>query len=255
MVDYYLPDEFHGKIVLVTGGSRGIGREIVLAFAALGSRVFFAYRSNHEAAENVCALGKSRNGEVTALQTDVSFSETAQKLIEAVIREHGRIDILVNNAGEFQEKPVVEITDGEWETALRINLNSTFFCSRAALPAMIASQQGTIINIASIAGKRGSMNHAAYAAAKGAILAFSRSLAMEVIEHKIRVNAVCPGRVNTDLLAPYGKSDLNRWLDDTPIRRLGSPCEIAHVVVFLASQRASYIVGETIDVDGGVLMD
>jgi 3-oxoacyl-[acyl-carrier protein] reductase len=250
------PDEFVGKVALVTGGSRGIGKAIALAFAARGAAVAICYRSSAEASAAVCAEAAAQGWRVTAHRADVGWKEQAQGLVEAVLREHGRIDVLVNNAGVFPRTPVVEITDEEWEETLRSNLYSTFYCSRAVLPHMMARGSGIIVNMGSIAGKRGSRWHGAYAAAKGGVFAFTRSLAKEAIASGVRVNAVCPGRVETDIFGEQlDEKERARFLAEAPIGRLSAPEEVASAVLFLASSASSYVVGETLDVDGGLVMD
>ncbi|MCU0501971.1 MAG: SDR family oxidoreductase [Anaerolineae bacterium] len=249
-------DEFAGKVALVTGGSRGIGRAIVLAFAELGCHVTFCYRADRVAAEAVCEEGRKNGGSVRAVQADVGQSDQAAALVAGVLAQHGRLDILVNNAGEFPRRPFVEISDAEWERVLRANLYSAFYCARAALPAMMEARQGAIINMASISGRRGSAFHAHYATAKGGLLALTRSLAKEAIPHGIRVNAVSPGRIDTDMMVVgYNPHEAERLLRDVPIGRMGTPAEVAEVVLFLASAASRYLVGETIEVNGGLLMD
>jgi 3-oxoacyl-[acyl-carrier protein] reductase len=249
-------DEFVGKAVLVTGGSRGIGRAIVLAFAGLGSHVTFCYRSDAAAAAAVVREAEARGGSATAVQADVGFSDQANALVANVVERHGRLDILVNNAGVFPRRPFVEISDAEWEGVLRTNLFSAFYCSRAALPAMIAAGRGAIINMASISGRRGSAFHVHYATAKGGLLALTRSLAKEAIAHGIRVNAVAPGRIDTDMMVVgYNPDETGRLLRDVPAGRFGTPEEVAETVIFLASDASSYLVGETIEINGGLLMD
>jgi 3-oxoacyl-[acyl-carrier protein] reductase len=245
-----------GSVGLVTGGSRGIGRAVTLALAAAGCRVVFCYRRERKAADAVCAEAAAAGGEAVAHQADVSDRSAVATMVAHVLASYGRIDLLVNNAGIFPRTPVVKISDEEWEQVLRTNLTAAFYCCRAVLPPMIAARSGTIINIASIAGQRGSAYHAHYAAAKGGLIAFTRSLAREVIEYNIRVNAVAPGRIETDLLAAGATADeRTRWQADTPIRRLGRADEVAAAVLFLASPASSYIVGETLSVNGGLLMD
>lgn len=252
----FLPDEFTGKVVLVTGGSRGIGRAIVLAFAELGCRVTFCYRADHAAADAVCTAARHAGGSASAVQADVGLSAQAAALVSGVLDQYGRLDVLVNNAGVFPRRPFAEISDAEWEEVLRINLYSAFYCSRAALPAMAAAGQGAIINMASISGRRGSAFHAHYAAAKGGLLALTRSLAKEAIPHGIRVNAVSPGRIDTDMMVVgYRSEEASRLLRDVPIGRFGTPEEVAQAVLFLASDASSYLVGETIEINGGLLMD
>lgn len=245
---------FAGKQVLVTGGSRGIGRAVSLAFARSGARVAFCYRSDHAAAAEVQQMGAGL--QIEAYQADVADPAAAAALVAQVEERQGKVDVLVNNAGVFPAAWVVEMTDADWDTVVRANLFSVFYCSRAVLPGMIAAGGGAIVNIASIAGQRGSARHAHYAAAKGGVLAFTRSLAREVIGHNIRVNAVSPGRIVTELLlAQQNPQEQARWMADTPAQRLGVPEEVAEAVLFLASPASSYIVGETIAVNGGLLME
>ena len=247
---------FSGQVALITGGSRGIGRAITLAFARLGATAIFCYQRDHAAATAVSQAAADHGWTVEAFCTDVSQRPAVDTLIAAVVTKHGRIDILVNNAGRFPQTPVLAMSDEEWDSVLRTNLYAAFYCARAVLPAMIAAQAGVIINMASIAGQRGSANHAHYAAAKGGLLAFTRSLAREVIQYNIRVNAVAPGRIQTDMLLDHAdESELKRWQADTPIRRLGTPEEVAAAVLFLASPASTYLVGETLAVNGGLLME
>lgn len=249
-------NEFAGQVILVSGGSRGIGRAVTLAFAELGGLVTFCYRSDEEAARETSREAAARGWHAEPFQADVGRRDEVDALVGQVVNRHGKIDVLVNNAGQFIRRPVLEMSDDEWDGVIQSNLYSVFYCSRAVLPAMIKARQGVIINMASMAGKRGSANHAHYAAAKGGVLAFTRSLAREVIQHNIRVNAVSPGRISTDMLLRYATdSERQRWQNDTPIRRMGTAEEIAAAVVFLASSASTYIVGETLEVNGGLLMD
>ena len=245
---------FAGKQVLVTGGSRGIGRAVSLAFARSGARVAFCYQSDPVAAAEVQQIGEGL--QIEAYQADVADPAAAAALVAQVEERQGKVDVLVNNAGVFPAAWVVEMTDADWDKVVRVNLFSVFYCSRAVLPGMIAAGGGAIVNIASIAGQRGSARHAHYAAAKGGVLAFTRSLAREVIGHNSRVNAVSPGRIVTDLLlAQQNSQEQARWMADTPAQRLGMPEEVAEAVLFLASPASSYIVGETLAVNGGLLME
>lgn len=247
---------FNGQVALVTGGSRGIGRAITLALAQAGCQVVACYRSDHAAAAALCQEATAQGWPVAALCADVSDRSAVEQLIAAILKQYGRLDILVNNAGHFPRTAVLDMSDEAWDNVLRTNLYSAFYCTRAVLPTMIATKTGVIINIASIAGQRGSAYHAHYAAAKGGLLAFTRSLAREVIQYNIRVNAVSPGRIETEMmLAEASASERDRWQNDTPIRRLGMPEEVAAAVVFLASPASTYIVGETLAVNGGLLME
>ncbi len=245
--------DFAGKHVLVTGGARGIGRAIVLAFAHNGAEVIFCYRRDHVAAEATVQAAAVLGGRVTGVQADATDPDAMATL---VAQAGGRIDVLVNNVGSFPAKKVIDMTPAEWDEVVRTNLYSVFYGCQAVLPGMIAAGGGAIVNIASIAGQRGSARHAHYAAAKGGVLAFTRSLAREVIEHNIRVNAVSPGRIATDLLVNDETAhEFGRWMADTPARRLGAPEEVADAVLFLSAPVSSYIVGETIAVNGGLLME
>lgn len=247
---------FTGKCVLVTGGSRGIGRAVVLAFARAGADVAFCYRRDTAAAEAVSVAAQEFAGQVAGYQADVGDAAAVNALVAQIEAAHGVVDVLVNNAGAFPATKVIDMTPAEWDEVVRTNLYGVFYCCQAVLPGMIGAGGGAIVNIASIAGQRGSARHAHYAAAKGGVLAFTRSLAREVIEHNIRVNAVSPGRILTDLLldAQTGE-EYARWMADTPARRLGTPEEVADAVLYLASPASSYVVGATLAVNGGLLME
>lgn len=248
--------DFTGQVALVTGGSRGIGRAIVLALAQLGCQVYFCYQSNQVAAEVVCQEAHAQGWSVTAVQADVTDRRAVDQLIATILTARGRLDILVNNAGKFPQHAVIEISDEEWDEVVRTNLYSVFYCARAVLPNMLAAKAGVIINIVSVAGQRGSAYHAHYAAAKAGVIAFTRSLAKEVAAQGIRVNAVAPGRIQTELLLNHAdEREYTRWMNDTPAKRLGTPEEVADAVLFLASLASSYIIGETLAVNGGLLMD
>jgi NAD(P)-dependent dehydrogenase (short-subunit alcohol dehydrogenase family) len=226
-----------------------------LAFARAGATVVFCYRSDHAAAQAVCDEATPLSGSVQATQCDVTDSSAVQQMVGAVLRSRGRLDVLVNNVGSFPEKAFVEISDAEWSEALAVNLSSVFFCCRAVLPAMMAAGGGVIVNIASVAGQRGSARHAHYAAAKGGVLALTRSLAREFAAYNIRVNAIAPGRIATDLLLEHATpEEQTRWQSDTPARRLGSPAEVAAAVLFLADPANGYMMGETLSINGGMYM-
>lgn len=244
-----------GQVVLITGGSRGIGRATALGFARLGCAVNFCYRSDHAAAAELVALAAAEGHAVKAWQADVGDRQAVDRLVAQIDAGQGPPTVLVNNAGFFPARPLVEISDEEWDDVLRTNLSSVFYCCRAVVPGMLRVGGGVIVNIASIAGQRGSALRSHYAAAKGGVLAFTRSLARELIQQNVRVNAVSPGRIATDMLHDAPPSEFARWMADTPARRLGSAEEVASAVIFLASPASAYIVGETIAVNGGLFMD
>ena len=245
-----------GATALVTGGSRGIGRAIVLALAAAGAQVDFCYRRDQTAAAAVVDAVADQGGTARASRVDVTERAAVDAWVAAAHARTGRIDVLVNNAGHFPARAVVDMDDGEWNDVVRTNLYSVFYTCRAVTPHMLAAGQGSIVNLASVAGQRGSALHAHYAAAKGGVLAFTRSLAREVAAQNVRVNAVAPGRIATDLLLEGADAaEHARWRADTPARRLGTPEEVAAAVVFLAGPGATYITGATLSVNGGLLMD
>jgi 3-oxoacyl-[acyl-carrier protein] reductase len=253
--DPVAPYDFSGQIVLVTGGTRGIGRAVTLAFARYGATVIACYQRAVAAAHQVEAEGAAWPGQIRTVQVDIGESAAVERLVATVAAEHGPVTILVNNAGIFPRNAVTAIDDDEWARVLQTNLTGAFYCARAVLPAMIAAKAGVIVNIASIAGQRGSAYHAHYAAAKGGLLAFSRSLAREVAPDNVRVNAIAPGRIETDmLLAQAAGGEQERWLRETPLHRLGTADEIAAAVLFLASPAGAYVIGETLAVNGGIFM-
>ena len=244
------PDSLRDKVVVVTGGARGIGRAVVLAFAARGARVAFCYRSDASAAQEVAAAAPDW---IRAEQADVGDPAALRAFIAGVQAREGRIDVLVNNAGAMPHKPFLEMSDADWDDCLRVNLAAVFWACRAVLPGMVERHDGVIVNLASIAGQRGSAYHAHYAAAKGGVLALTRSLAREFAAYNVRVNAVAPGRIATDLLLEHAApGEQERWMADTPAKRLGTAEEIAAAVLFLAEPAAAYVQGATLAVNGGM---
>jgi len=243
-----------GKIALVTGGSRGIGRAIALALAEQGAAVAVHYRGQADAAQDVVETILNNSGRAVALQADLAQADAPDKLVRRVIDQLGQPDILINNAGEFTDSAVADMSDAIWAQTISLNLTAAFACSRACLPAMKARKWGRIISLTSQAAFVGSTNHAHYAAAKAGLAGFSYSLAKEVGAEGITVNLVAPGRIVTDMLANHIPSREAEWLKQTPLRRLGQPEEVAGAVVFLASNAAAYITGATIHVNGGVYM-
>lgn len=243
--------EFDGQVALVTGASRGIGRAIALRLAAGGAAVGVASRGG-SATQDVADEISARDGEALALATDVSNAAQVQAMVEALLDSFGRIDILVNNAGIFDRVPFEEMTEAQWQQMLDVHLTGTFLCSRAVIGPMLARGSGCIVNIASTSGLTGGTSGAHYAAAKGGIVAFTRALGQELAGAGIRVNAVAPSKIETDMLQGADSPQAHRELiEKIPIGRTGRPEEIAEVVAFLASDAASYVVGEVIVASGG----
>ncbi len=243
-----------GRVALVTGGSRGIGRAIALALAEQGAAVAVHYRSQEVQAQMVVDTILEKSGRAVALQADLAQADAPDLLVRQVCDHLGQPDILINNAGEFTDSLVAEMTDELWSQTLALNLTAAFACTRACLPLMKSRAWGRIISLSSQAAFVGSSKHAHYAAAKAGLAGFSYSLAKEVGVDGITVNMVAPGRIVTDMLADHIPSREAEWVQQTPLRRLGEPEEVAGAVVFLASNAASYITGATIHVNGGVFM-
>jgi 3-oxoacyl-[acyl-carrier protein] reductase len=239
------------QIALVTGGSRGIGRGIVRALAREGARVAFVYRGSREAAD---ALVAEIGSTCQAIQADVAQPDAAQKVVDKVIADWGRIDILVNNAGVIRDGLFVRMEPGDWQLVLDTNLGGTFaFCRAVAAQMALKQRAGRIINISSVAAEYVNSGQCNYAASKGAINALTRALAVELGSRNVTVNAVAPGFVETDMTeAVRNKAGDFIQKKLIPVRRLGKPEDIAAAVVFLASPGASYITGQVITVDGGL---
>jgi 3-oxoacyl-[acyl-carrier protein] reductase len=240
------------QVALVTGGSRGIGKAIVLALAAEGAKVAFVYRGNQEAAESLVHDVKQGGGSCRAHQADVADMDAASRVVETVQQDGGRIDILVNNAGVIQDDLFIRLEPEGWKRVLETNLGGTYnFCRAVAYP-MMRQRRGRIINISSIAAEHVNPGQTNYAASKGAINAFTRALAVELASRNVTVNAVAPGFIETDMSEAIRNKGGDLIKKMIPMRRLGQPADIARVVVFLAGPDSDYITGQIITVDGGL---
>jgi len=244
-----------GKVVVVSGGSRGIGRAVSLLSGGLGARVVVNYRSDEAAAQETVAAVAAQGAPALAVRADLALPEEADKLIAEAVTAFGRVDVLVANHGIWKRASLPDMTVDEWRETMAINLDGTWALCRAAARRMIPRRSGSIIAIASTAGQRGEPHYSHYAASKGALLAFVKSLAAELAPHGIRVNAVAPGWVLTDmsraaLEGPEGRAAAGK----IPLGRAGRPEEIAGPVAFLASDLASYVYGEVLCVNGGAVM-
>ena len=240
-----------GTVAIVTGGSRGIGRAIVETLTAAGADVVFTYRARAEAAAEVVQAGERVRGEAV----DVREYEACAALVERVVDRAGRIDVLVNNAGVIRDQPLTALSDDDVRTVLETNVTGTFNMSRAVAPYMVSQRRGKIINISSVAGEKGGRGQTNYAASKGAINAFTRSLAVELAPRGITVNAVAPGVIDTemsrDVLDRAREAVLSRIL----LRRVGRPEDVAYAVWYLSSRFADYVTGQVLAVDGGFKME
>ena len=244
-----------GKVVIVTGGSRGIGRAVVELFSAEGADVTFLFRENTAAAAEVVAAGRAAGRQIAAEQVDVRDPQGCAAAVERVAERGGRIDILVNNAGLVRDNLLGLLEDDDLRAVLDTNIGGLFNLTRAVVPHMIARRTGKIINVSSAAGEKGGRGQTNYAASKGAINAFTRALAVELAPRRITVNAVAPGVIETDLSQAIrdraGEEVKSRIL----LRRFGAPIDVAYAIWFLASRYADYITGEVLHVDGGFKME
>ena len=240
-------------VAIVTGGSTGIGRAIAVDLAANGAKVVVNFNHSAEAANDVVETITQKGGTAIAVQADVSSLNSAADLIKFTLDSFGQIDILVNNAGTTRDTLLLSMKESQWDDVLNTNLKSVFNCSKAAVRPMIRRKKGgRIINISSVSGIIGQPGQANYAASKAGIIGFSKSLAKELGSRAITVNVVAPGFVLTNLTANLPDELVNQSMDFIPLGRWGDPQEIANVVTFLASSKASYITGAVIQVDGGI---
>ena len=242
-----------GKVALVTGASRGIGRAIALRLAADGARVGGNYQRNAAAAQETLAAINAGGGEAQLLPADIADRTAVDGMVTGLVKSWGRLDILVNNAGITRDTLLLRMGEDDWDAVLDTNLRGAYLCAKAAVRPMLRSG-GRIINISSVVGQTGNAGQANYAAAKAGLIGFTVALAREVASRNITVNAVAPGYISTDMTAQIRPEYTDRLLQMIPLARLGQPEEVADLVAFLASDRAAYITGQTIRVDGGMVM-
>ena len=238
------------KIAIVTGAGQGIGQAIARKLAAEGATVVVTDLDEASAKGTADALPGA-----VAIRADVSDRQAVQAMVERVVRQFGRVDVLVNNAGWDKASPFVDSDPADWDRAIAINLYGVLNTCKAVLPLMAAHGGGAVVNLGSDAGRVGSSGEAVYSAAKGGVIAFTKSLAREMARHQVRVNCVCPGPTDTALFASFAGQKLREALTKAiPFRRLGQPADVANVVAFLASDEASFVTGQTVSVSGGLTM-
>jgi 3-oxoacyl-[acyl-carrier protein] reductase len=242
-----------GRVALVTGASRGIGRAIALKLARHGAAVIVNYRGSHQSAQEVVREIEAFGGEAVALGADVSNGEEVKKMIAEIKERFGRLDILVNNAGINEDSLLLRMKSENWEKVINTNLTGTFNCTREALKLILKSDSGSIRNISSVVGQIGNAGQCNYAAAKAGIIGFTRSLAREMAGRNVRVNAVAPGFIDTDMTAKLSQEVREKLLAQIPMGKLGSPEDVANAVLFLSQPSSGYITGQTINVDGGMV--
>ena len=243
-----------GKVAIVTGGSRGLGRGIAIELGRRGAKVVVNYNASADAAHAVVQLIKEAGSDALAVQSDVSQYDAAQSLVKTAAQFGGGLDILVNNAGTTRDMLLALMPESDWDLVIATNLKSAYNCSKAALRPMMRQTYGRIVNIASVAGLAGNPGQTNYSASKAGLIGFTKSLAREIGGRNITVNAVAPGFVPTDLTSSLPKNLLDEAIKMTPLGRLGTVEDVAYAVAFLVSEDAAFITGQVLSVDGGLAM-
>ncbi len=243
-----------GKVALVTGAGRGIGRATALKLGEAGAKVAVNYNSSEAAAQEVVEAITGAGGEAIAIKADVSKADEVDAMVSGLVKDWGKIDILVNNAGITRDNLMMRMSQAEWDAVMDTNLRSAYFCTRAVLRPMLRNRWGRIISIASVVGLTGNAGQANYAAAKAGIIGFTKSIAREVGGRNITANAIAPGFIETDITASLPDTLKAEMLKTIPAERYGQPNDVANTIVFLASDMASYVNGQVVNVDGGMVM-
>lgn len=247
-------NRFERKTAIVTGASRGIGREIALQLAKEGARVAVNYSGSKDKAEEVVALIEQAGGEAFAIQADVSKQDSVKEMIDTTIATFGSIDILVNNAGITRDNLLMRMKEDEWDDVIDINLKGVFLCTKGVTRQMMRQRAGKIVNVASIVGVSGNPGQANYVAAKAGVIGLTKTTAKELASRNINVNAVAPGFITTEMTDALNDDIKEQMLTNIPLGKLGSAEQVAKTVLFLLTEDASYITGQTIHVDGGMVM-
>ncbi|EJF11421.1 MULTISPECIES: 3-oxoacyl-[acyl-carrier-protein] reductase [Pontibacter] len=242
-----------GKVALVTGASKGIGRAIAEKLVEMGAQVAFTYLSSVEKGQALEQELTANGGKAKGFRSDASDMAQAEKLIEDVVAEFGKIDILVNNAGITRDGLLMRMTEEQWDAVINTNLKSVFALTKGATKHMMRAKSGSIINITSVVGIKGNAGQANYSASKAGIIGFTKSVALELGSRNIRCNAVAPGFIETEMTGELDQKVVDEWRKAIPLKRGGSPEDVANAVAFLASDQSSYISGQVLQVDGGML--
>jgi 3-oxoacyl-[acyl-carrier protein] reductase len=242
-----------GKVAIITGASRGIGKAIAQTFVEMGATVCFTYMSSDEKAKALENELTANGGTARGFKSDAGDFEAAQKLSEEVVKEFGSIDILVNNAGITRDNLLMRMSEEQWDEIMAVNLKSVFNLTKAVLRPMLKARKGSIINMSSVVGVKGNAGQANYAASKAGILGFTKSVALELGSRNIRCNAIAPGFIETEMTGALDEKTVQEWRDAIPLKRGGTPEDVANLCLFLASDMSAYITGQTINVDGGML--
>lgn len=243
-----------GKIAIITGASRGIGKAIAETFIAQGATVAFTYLSSDEKAKALEAELSANGGRAKGFKSNAADFNSAQELADAVVAEFGTIDILVNNAGITKDNLLMRMSEEQWDEVMNTNLKSAFNLTKAVLKPMLKAKKGSIINMSSVVGVSGNAGQANYAASKAGMIGFTKSVAQELGSRNIRCNAIAPGFIETEMTAALDEAVVQGWRDGIPLKRGGKPEDVANTTVFLASDLSAYVTGQTINVCGGMLM-
>ena len=242
-----------GKVAIVTGASRGIGKAIAKEFVNQGATVAFTYRSSSEAASILEQELSAGGGVVRGFQSDAASMTDAESLVGKVLEAFGAVDIIINNAGITDDTLLMRMTEDQWDRVISVNLKSCFNLTKAAMRTMLKARSGSIVNISSVVGVQGNAGQANYAASKAGILGLTKSVALELGSRNIRCNAIAPGFIETEMTAKLDADTVQGWRNAIPLKRGGTPEDVAHLCVFLASDMSAYITGQTINVDGGMI--
>ncbi|MDA9908267.1 3-oxoacyl-[acyl-carrier-protein] reductase [Flavobacteriaceae bacterium] len=242
-----------GKTAIITGGSRGIGKAIVEIFVKQGANVAFTYSSSSDAAIAIENKLSTKNVKVKSYKSDASNFEEAQLLAASVLEEFGTIDILINNAGITKDNLLMRMSEEDFDRVIQVNLKSVFNMTKAVQRTMLKQRKGSIINMSSVIGVKGNAGQSNYAASKAGIIGFTKSMAIELGSRNIRSNAIAPGFIVTEMTEELGEETIKQYFDAIPLKRGGSPEEIANTCVFLGSDMSSYLTGQVLNVDGGML--
>jgi 3-oxoacyl-[acyl-carrier protein] reductase len=242
-----------GKTAIITGGSRGIGKAIVEKFVKQGANVAFTYSSSSDAAKAIENKLSTNNVKVKSYKSDASNFEEAQLLAASVLEEFGSIDILINNAGITKDNLLMRMSEEDFDRVIQVNLKSVFNMTKAVQRTMLKQRKGSIINMSSVIGVKGNAGQSNYAASKAGIIGFTKSMAIELGSRNIRSNAIAPGFIITEMTEELGKETIKQYFEAIPLKRGGTPEEIANSCVFLGSDMSSYLTGQVLNVDGGML--